>query len=129
MRLCNGTLDDRAAVSGPGRARGSHRVRGRISCRPRSGCGLGIARSRPAYRDLNVPPTNAQLPHDFDPLAPDHDDSAFGDGFHGPVQSDHSSSMDDAMIPPPITGYASPGAGGIIPGDDLLPDDWDKDLL
>ena len=63
----------------------------------------------PAYRDLNVPPTGAQLPHDFDPLAPDHDDAAFGDGFRGPVQSDHSSSMDDAMIPPPISGYTAPG--------------------
>ncbi len=82
----------------------------------------------PAYRDLNVPPTNAQLPHDFDPLAPDHDDSAFESDFRGPVQSDHSSSMEDAMIAP-VAGYTSPREGGIIPADDLLPDDWDKDLL
>ena len=33
------------------------------------------------------------------------------------------------MIPPPIAGYSAPRQGGIIPGDDLLPDDWDKDLL
>ncbi len=82
----------------------------------------------PAYPDLGMAPTNAQLPHDFDPLAPDRDEP-FGGGFRGPVQSDHSSSMEDAMIPPPIAGYSAPQAGGIIPGDDLLPDDWDKDLL
>ncbi len=83
----------------------------------------------PAYPDLGIAPTSAQLPHDFDPLAPDHDEPAFGGGFRGPVQSDHSSSMQDAMIPPPIAGYSAPQTGGIIPGDDLLPDDWDKDLL
>ncbi|MSP00698.1 MAG: type VI secretion system-associated FHA domain protein TagH [Acetobacteraceae bacterium] len=33
------------------------------------------------------------------------------------------------MIPPPIASYTTPHTGGIIPGDDLLPDDWDKDLL
>jgi type VI secretion system FHA domain protein len=83
----------------------------------------------PAYQNLGMAPTSAQLPHDFDPLAPDHDDAAFGGGFRGPAQSDHSSSMDDAMIPPPVAEYVAPHAGGIIPGDDLLPDDWDKDLL
>jgi type VI secretion system FHA domain protein len=83
----------------------------------------------PAYSDHGHAPTSAQLPHDFDPLAPDHDEPAFGGGFRGPVQSDHSSSMEDAMIPPPIAGYSAPQMGGIIPGDDLLPDDWDKDLL
>jgi len=82
----------------------------------------------PAYPDLGMAPTSAQLPHDFDPLAPDRDD-AFGGGFRGPVQADNRSSMEDAMIPPPIAGYSAPQAGGIIPGDDLLPDDWDKDLL
>ena len=83
----------------------------------------------PAYPDLGAAPTSARLPHDFDPLAPEHDEPAFGGGFRGPVQSDHSSSMEDAMIPPPIAGYSAPQMGGIIPGDDLLPDDWDKDLL
>ena len=81
-----------------------------------------------AYPELGMGPASAQLPHDFDPLAPDRDDAAFG-GYHGPVQPDHSSSMQDAMIAPPIAGYVSPQAGGVIPGDDLLPDDWDKDLL
>ncbi len=82
----------------------------------------------PAYSDLGMAHSSAQLPHDFDPLAPDRDEP-FGGGFRGPVQSDHSSAMQDAMMPPPITGYAAAGSGGIIPGDDLLPDDWDKDLL
>jgi type VI secretion system FHA domain protein len=82
----------------------------------------------PAYQNTGMTPGSAQLPHDFDPLAPDHDDEAFG-GFRGSVQADHSSSMSDAMVPPPIAGYSAPHAGGIIPGDDLLPDDWDKDLL
>ena len=50
----------------------------------------------PAYSGLGVAPTSAQLPHDFDPLAPDRDEAPYGGGFHGPVQSDHSSSMDDA---------------------------------
>ena len=83
----------------------------------------------PEYSGMGMESGSAQLPHDYDPLAPDHDESAFGGGFRGPVQSDHSSSMDDAMIPPPIASYAAPHAGGTIPGDDLLPDDWDKDLL
>jgi hypothetical protein len=81
----------------------------------------------PAFPDHGA--TGARLPHDFDPLAPDRDDSPYGAGFRGPAQSDHSSSMEDAMVPPPIAGYAAPQSGGIIPGDDLLPDDWDKDLL
>ncbi len=85
--------------------------------------------NEPAYSDLGMEQGGAQLPHDFDPLAPEPDEAGFGGGFRGPVQSDHSSSMDDAMIPPPIAGYSAPQAGGIIPGDDLLPDDWDKDLL
>ena len=83
----------------------------------------------PAYGNLGVAPTGAQLPHDFDPLAPEHDEAGFGGLPGGQVQSDHSSLMEDAMIPPPIAGYTAPQAGGIIPGDDLLPDDWDKDLL
>jgi type VI secretion system FHA domain protein len=82
----------------------------------------------PAYPDLGMAPTSARLPHDFDALAPDRDEAAFG-GFRGPVQPDHSSAMEDAMVPPPIAGYAAPRAGEIIPAEELLPDDWDKDLL
>ncbi len=80
----------------------------------------------PAYRE--TPVTGARLPHDFDPLAPDADDSPFG-GFRGPVQSDHSSAMDDAVIAPEIAGWSGQNTGGTIPADNLLPDDWDKDLL
>ena len=53
----------------------------------------------PAYPDIGMGHSSAQLPHDFDPLAPDGDDAPFGGGFRGPVQSDHSSSMDDAIGP------------------------------
>ena len=74
-------------------------------------------------------PTNAQLPHDFDLMAPDPGGDSFG-GFNDRVQSDHSSIMDDAMIPPPVAAYMTPAqSGGIIPADDLLPDGWDTDLL
>ena len=69
--------------------------------------------------------TAAQLPHDFDPLAPEPGNSP----FLGPTQADHSLSMDDAFRPPPVIGQTPMQAGGVIPGDDLLPDDWDKDLL
>jgi predicted component of type VI protein secretion system len=103
------------------------------------------------YSDLGRSETSSQLPHDFDPLGPD-DGQGFGGGFqgggqsgfqggapsdfhgggqsdfHGRAQSDHSSSMEDAMIAPSVSGYSS-GRGGIIPADDGLPDDWDKDLL
>src|SRR4029079_15862009 len=44
-----------------------------------------------AYPDRGLAPS-AQLPHDFDPLAPEHGDDPYGGGFRGPVQSDHSSS-------------------------------------
>ncbi len=74
-----------------------------------------------AYPDLGLAP-GAQLPHDFDPLAPEHGDDPYGGGFRGPVQSDHSSSMDDAMIPPPVASYETPHAGGA----NLIPDDWDN---
>ncbi len=79
----------------------------------------------PLHGQVSVAPTTAQLPHDFDPLAPEPGNAA----FHGPTQSDHSSVMDDAFHAPAITGQTPMHAGGIIPGDDLLPDDWDKDLL
>ena len=71
------------------------------------------------------PPTSAQLPHDFDPLAPDTHETP----FHGPTQADNSPVMQDAFRPPAHVGQLPLHAGGTIPGDDLLPDDWDKDLL
>jgi type VI secretion system FHA domain protein len=71
------------------------------------------------------PPTSAQLPHDFDPLAPDTHETP----FHGPTQADNSPAMQDAFRPPAHVGQLPLHAGGTIPGDDLLPDDWDKDLL
>ena len=52
----------------------------------------------------------AQLPADFDPLAPDAPDS-----FAGPTQSDHAPVLNDAFLPRP----AAPA----------LPDNWDEDLL
>jgi len=79
----------------------------------------------PAYPDLGLAPS-AQLPHDFDPLAPEHGDEPFDGGFRGPVQSDHSSSMEDALIPPPVAGFVTPHAGGAMPGNNLIPDDWDN---
>lgn len=69
--------------------------------------------------------TAAQLPSDFDPLAPEPGDA----GFLGPTRSDHSSSLDDAFRPPATAGHEAMHTGGTLPGDDLLPDDWDKDLL
>jgi type VI secretion system FHA domain protein len=78
-----------------------------------------------AYPDLGLAP-GAQLPHDFDPLAPEHGDEPYGGGFRGPVQSDHSSSMDDALIPPPVAGYETPHAGGAGSGGNMIPDDWDN---
>ncbi len=56
------------------------------------------------------PASLAQLPADFDPLAPDSPDA-----FSGPTQADHSPVLNDAFIPRP----AAPA----------LPDNWDEDLL
>src|ERR1700722_4624554 len=69
--------------------------------------------------------TGAQLPHDFDPLAPEPGESQ----FLGPTRADHSSSLDDAFRPPATIGHTPMHTRGTLPGDDLLPDDWDKDLL
>jgi type VI secretion system FHA domain protein len=77
---------------------------------------------RPGLRGAQ---TAAQLPPDFDPLSPDDADAP----FRGPTQADHSSSMDDAFHPPQSIGQVPLHTGGLIPGDDALPDDWDKDLL
>ena len=49
--------------------------------------------------------------------------------FAGPTQADHSPAMQDAFNLSDQVGQMPLHAGGVIPGDDLLPDDWDKDLL
>jgi type VI secretion system FHA domain protein len=80
----------------------------------------------PNRPSLGMPQTGAQLPHDFDPLmGPESHESP----FQGPTQADHSPSMQDAFRAPAQVGQVPLHSGGIIPGDDLLPDDWDKDLL
>ena len=81
--------------------------------------------NEPAYPNIGSAPTGAQLPHDFDPLAPEPGESP----FLGPTQADHSASIEDAFRPPASVGQIPLHSGGVIPGDDLLPDDWDKDLL
>jgi type VI secretion system protein ImpI/type VI secretion system protein len=55
-------------------------------------------------------PGSVRLPSDFDPLAPEPEEAAFG----AAVQADHTPSLGDAFRPP----QTSPG---------LLPDDWDLD--
>jgi type VI secretion system FHA domain protein len=91
-----------------------------------------LAPPPPARHAFDEPPhagfglsTAAQLPSDFDPLAPEPGDSS----FLGPTRSDHSSALEDAFRPPATTGHMPLHTGGKLPGDDLLPDDWDKDLL
>jgi type VI secretion system FHA domain protein len=79
----------------------------------------------PDHPSIRINPTTAQLPHDFDPLAPEPNEMP----FRGPTQADHSSTMEDAFRPPSQVGQMPLHSGGVIPGDDLLPDDWDKDLL
>jgi type VI secretion system protein ImpI/type VI secretion system protein len=79
----------------------------------------------PDHPSLRLRPASAQLPPDFDPLAPDPGEAP----FRGPTQADHSPVLDDAFRPPAQVGEVPLHGGGIIPGDDLLPDDWDKDLL
>jgi type VI secretion system FHA domain protein len=79
----------------------------------------------PVRANISIGPAAAQLPHDFDPLAPEPSETP----FRGPTQADHSPVMEDAFRPPMPIGQTPLQAGGIIPGDDLLPDDWDKDLL
>ena len=69
--------------------------------------------------------TSAQLPPDFDPLVPERHEAP----FRGPTQADHSPAMQDAFNLSNQVGQMPLHAGGVIPGDDLLPDDWDKDLL
>ena len=80
----------------------------------------------PDHPSLHTPRTDAQLPQDFDPLiGPDLRESP----FQGPTQADHSPVMQDAFRPSAQVGQVPLHSSGIIPGDDLLPDDWDKDLM
>jgi type VI secretion system protein ImpI/type VI secretion system protein len=79
----------------------------------------------PDHPSLRVPPTSAQLPPDFDPLASEPHERP----FRGPTQPDHSPVMQDALRVPSQIGQLPLNAGGVIPSDDLLPVDWDKDLL
>jgi type VI secretion system FHA domain protein len=79
----------------------------------------------PDHPGAGITPSTAQLPLDYDPLAPEPRQVP----FHGPTQADHSPIMDDAFRPPQSSGQAPLHTGGVIPGDDLLPDDWDNSLL
>ena len=79
----------------------------------------------PDHPSLRIPPTSAQLPHDFDPMAPEAREAP----FRGPTQADNSPVGQDAFHLPAQIGQVPLHTGGVIPGDDLLPDDWDKDLL
>jgi type VI secretion system FHA domain protein len=79
----------------------------------------------PDHPSLRLRQTSAQLPADFDPLAPDPSEMP----FRGPTQADHSPVLQDAFRPPSQVGQVPLHRGGVIPGDDLLPDDWDKDLV
>ena len=79
----------------------------------------------PDHPSVSISAGSAQLPHDFDPLASEPHETP----FRGPTQADNSPAMQDAFHPPAQVGQMPLHAGGVIPGDDLLPDDWDKDLL
>ena len=79
----------------------------------------------PDRPSVSISAGSAQLPHDFDPLASELHETP----FRGPTQADNSPAMQDAFHLPAQVGQMPLHAGGIIPGDDLLPDDWDKDLL
>ena len=69
------------------------------------------------------------LPDDFDLLGPEPLGRPSAAPFATPVQSDHSSVMQDAYQPPRAAGQVPLHTGKTIPGDNLLPDDWDNDLL
>jgi type VI secretion system protein ImpI/type VI secretion system protein len=79
----------------------------------------------PDHPSLRIGPNSAQLPHDFDPLAPEPRETP----FRGPTQADNSPVGQDAFSLSPPAGQMPLHSGGVIPGDDVLPDDWDKDLL
>jgi type VI secretion system protein ImpI/type VI secretion system protein len=79
----------------------------------------------PDHPSLRLRPNSAQLPPDFDPLASDPGETP----FRGPTQADNSPALQDAWRPPSHIGQMPLHEGGAIPGDGLLPDDWDEDLL
>ncbi len=99
----------------------------------------------PFGMDPLAPPPPAHRPfggdvhtrEDVAPILPEDDFLQVGhpggrggyDPFANPVQSDHSSVMQDAFQPQAPSGMEAMHTGGIIPGDNLLPDDWDNDLL
>ena len=79
----------------------------------------------PDHPSLRIGPTSAQLPHDYDPMAPEPRETP----FRGPTQADNSPVAQDAFHLAGQVGQMPLHSGGVIPGDDVLPDDWDKDLL
>ncbi len=79
----------------------------------------------PDHPSLRIGPTSAQLPHDYDPMAPEPRETP----FRGPTQADNSPVAQDAFHLSGKVGEMPLHSGGVIPGDDVLPDDWDKDLL
>ena len=140
LRLGDYEIEIRLAEDAVGRASGSMRPDGGLAANKPGDSPFGDPFSldpfapkppahtpfnEPAYPNIGSAPTGAQLPHDFDPLAPEPGESP----FLGPTQADHSASIEDAFRPPASVGQMPLHSGGVIPGDDLLPDDWDKDLL
>ena len=77
----------------------------------------------PDHPSLRI--TSAQLPHDFDPLMPERHESP----FRGPTQADHAPAMQDAFNLSNQVAQMPFHTGGVIPGEDPLPDGWEKDLL
>lgn len=73
---------------------------------------------------------------DVAPILHEEDDRRSGamydrssyDPFREPVVSDHSPHMQDAFQPPPAVGQVPFHTQGVIPGNNLIPDDWD-DIL
>jgi type VI secretion system protein ImpI len=72
-----------------------------------------LLRSRPDQDPFGVglAPPSISLPADYEPLAPEPDETPFA----GPTQPDHSSHIEDA--------FAVPVARAV------LPEDWDRDLI
>ncbi len=129
--------DDAHQFGGYGAASGGRAGGGRAGSGDPFGDPFGmdpLAPPPPAHRPFGetapqrdeIPPI---LPDDFDLLGSDPIGRPIPGAFHTPVQSDHSSVMEDAFQPPRAEGQVPMHTGGIIPNDSLLPDDWDKDLL
>ena len=79
----------------------------------------------PGYRGMPDPSADYRYPREQAPIYRPAPQTP----FHARTQDDHSSVMNDAMLPPARIGQMPLGSGGLIPADDLLPDDWEKDLL